>query len=165
MSNLRTHMRAEFDAWRANLPGGTGLPDFPDLFDANGLPQRWKIRAHAPMTQRGPTNVTVGLVSNLHGAWALVIHSADPVGDHRNTLVNEYAASLTDLYVKTCEFAESPMSGTREWGRLVHETTRAFILDCYDPADPAEAAEQVLVALGGHPTLTPATATHPKDPS
>lgn len=91
--------------------------------------------------------VAIYLVRRETGGWALVSHtqSATP-----RTMIYDRATTLHGLY-EAYRAQEDNEAVTRWLGHI--------LASYYDPTDEAEAAAQVIVALGGEATLEPRALT------
>lgn len=156
-------MRTEFYAWQEqgqflqSVDLGSG-GSFPHPWDEGGIPDGW--RAHVwhtdPRTTKSNATNTFVLVSTPAGGWGIMEHTARADADTGTTFIPHAEADLGDLYASMCGYADSYSLGNRLWGVQVEQMMREYIAPHYDLDDPTEAAEAVIVALGGRSYVMPA---------
>lgn len=123
------------------LPGGEvvrALGDPSPEVLATGRPGYY-VLLHRPRTDAQPRE-----------RWTIKWGTEPAFRDTRLT----YADTFTDLYARMRVHADR----TSPWGDA-ERMLRQFLLPFYTCEDPAEAAEQTLVALGAAPRFTPAALT------
>lgn len=166
MTSTLTHriMEAEFQSFALRYQARTRAPTsngdsetrgFPFPSHEGGLPEGWVVRWHnnySGLDTHVPTNdFDTFVVQRDGGGWALVLHSLDDSGAPRTTMWEAASMTIEELYwtaqIQAVLFpgeADGPEGGIRK-----------FVVAQYQPDDPAEAAEQVLVALGASVRIFP----------
>lgn len=125
------------------------------------LPDGWRVvataRIRSPLPQYGTfTHLRLARVAS-GGGWVLVVGTGMVSRDQ----VVDAAETFSDLYAMAHELASEPSHHPHTfssgfWWEAAERLMRGFLLDLYDASDADEAAEQVVVALGGEPVLIPA---------
>jgi hypothetical protein len=144
----------EFQRWYKELrqTSATSSVDTPDILGPGGLPDGWQVRAHARLTSGWGDPAVVCLVSRTGGGWLLAEQES---GYARSTTVRLHAETLALLYEAVCLLVDDPVRSLRQW-TPTEKMMGEFVSTFYDRCDVEEAAEQVLVGLGGRPHLLPA---------
>lgn len=150
-------VREEYRCWQDTVPleaGPTAAAAkrrlFPRPDQPGGLPLGWQpVSCHVEVGRQA--QVGWFLTHRDTGGWVLLVHKDDAA----STSLADAKEHLSALYT---EYADTLAAEGTSGMRLVAETTRWFqgvLGSLYDPTDPAEAAEQVLLALTGRVRTPP----------
>lgn len=157
-----THMGVEFTTWEEHLPSrpGRGIV-FPNMSQPRGLPEGWRIRAEIQTSKPDARwGTTIAVVDRETDGWAVVIHVTHPSDGGtslaRTTYLDTVEDSFNRLYAHIRRTADGHIASRRDWAIPVEQMMRDFIARHYDLDNPVEAAEAILVGLGGRPQLMPA---------
>lgn len=143
-SNLLDDVDTDFRIWENTLPGhvsGRGRRVHPRPHMENGLPQGWTV--WATYAEFFP-NSDRYLVRRPEGDWIVLRHQRN----NQITSVIAGAATFLGLYRRIVELPAPPEARQRDW-------LRAFAARHCDLDDPIEAAEHMVLALGGEMTFIP----------
>jgi hypothetical protein len=187
---LSEKMQAEFWEFRDALPHRgldpeqdgrpevarmSSMPVCPHPTEAGGLPEGWVVRWKDTDTVTAATDdgrtatarmesfLVERLVEGCSAGWALIFHHpyliigrVDAVEVPTTTIWQHAAPSVPALYEQAVTtLAECPDVDGPE------RDLRRYLLTCYDLNDEAEAAEAVLVGLGGPVSMYPKALSSP----
>jgi hypothetical protein len=149
---LSDAMNEEWTQWHARHKrvDALGRVDYPDLLGPHGRPSGWRAQAMMRYTSREGYPAVVCLTRRVGGGWMLVEQEE---GYTRISRVVLFGTSLDGVHTSLCSLTDS---GSINKYSLFETMVSGFIATYYDPTDPEEAAEQMLVGLGGRPHRLPA---------
>lgn len=120
-------------------------------------PTGWVVLAEKtgsqPRRRAADIPARVRLMQHPTGGWTIVsgwlvsMSTTEVIAAHRD---------FTGLYSAVRQNLETDGADTGGQWSASEEMLRTFLIGHYDPDDPAEAAERMLVALGGKPRFLPA---------
>lgn len=126
-------------------------------------PAGWSVLAEktGPQPRRRASDVParVRLMRHPSGGWTIV--SGGLVSASTTEVIAAHRA-FTGLYSSVRQNLDTDGADTGGQWSAAEEMLRTFVIGHYDPDDPAEAAERMLVALGGKPRILPASLDDPR---